>query len=128
MKKAQLPAKLSRQDSLTSLKAQDFDLAGRLNKYFRHFLDENPQLVNSFNAMFPLDYYDSTTFDEFLPIKTSDFPVSGACLVYGSGGKKQRAYKSILEDWGDYFAFCQDRRYLHEVEDWELGNIAKPWN
>ena len=61
------------------------DVSLKLNKYFALFLEENPQFVNPFNIMFPLDLYDSSVFDEFLQFSKVKFPVTGAGLLSASG-------------------------------------------
>lgn len=81
-----MPQKLLRQDTLQSLRGNDQDISYRLNKYFAHYLDQNPNIINNFNSMFPLDYYDSSTFDEFLPFRNVTLPAEAACLIYASGG------------------------------------------
>ena len=86
IKKAKMPQKFTRQDSVLSFQGNEPDLTYRLNKYFAHFLDQNPNLINNFNSMFPLDYYDSSIFDEFLSFKNVPLPAEAACLIYSSGG------------------------------------------
>eukprot|EP01032_Pedospumella_encystans_P004679 gene4679-5558_t len=60
-------------------------LADSLNVYFRDYLAENPTVVTSFEANFPLVYYDSSIFNEVLTIKPQELPIQGACLFAEHG-------------------------------------------
>ena len=74
------------------------DVSLKLNKYFALFLEENPQFVNPFNIMFPLDLYDSSVFDEFLQFSKVKFPVTGACLLSASGKYINRILNILISN------------------------------
>lgn len=56
-------------------------LAESLNSYYGEFLNENPMLVTAYEASFPLEYYDSSIYNETLPIAPQVLPIQGACLL-----------------------------------------------
>lgn len=68
----------------------DNELSDSLNNYFAEYFGQNPLLVSEFEAHFPLEYYDNSSFDELLPISKT-FPVSGCCLLTHDGSLIERA-------------------------------------
>jgi dynein heavy chain len=56
-------------------------LADSLNEYYRDYARENPTVVTAYEANFPLEYYDSSIYDEVLPIRAHVLPMQGSCLI-----------------------------------------------
>ena len=70
-------------------------LADSLNVYFRDYLAENPTVVTSFEANFPLVYYDSSIFNEVLTINPQELPIQGACLFAEHGPEFSPAERGL---------------------------------
>ena len=68
------------QESKTSLVQNNTNkLADVLNSYFSDFLDMNSELITTYEAYFPLEYYDSNEYNEKLLFK--NLPSPGVCLM-----------------------------------------------
>ncbi|KAJ1424275.1 hypothetical protein B484DRAFT_432393 [Ochromonadaceae sp. CCMP2298] len=66
-------------------------LADSLNGHFSTYLSQNPQIVSNLEANFPLEYYDSSTFNEQLCISKADLPMAGVVLLADHGPESSAA-------------------------------------
>jgi dynein heavy chain len=58
-----------------------FNLSTCLNDYFIDLITGNPYLVNENESKFPLNLFDSSEFNDLLPINSTLLPMQGSCLI-----------------------------------------------
>jgi dynein heavy chain len=59
-------------------------LAQLLNDYFDEYLGMNPDFISSVTCQFPLGFYDSSLYNEYLQLGANGSPQDGVCLIRDS--------------------------------------------